>query len=645
VAEALAYDRLEAQEIGATERKVLEIASRIVLQGETPDALLTRLLTQGVLRRQSAIRLQFPYPIVQEYLAACHLVREEPQTLSRRIDDAIQRPWAQAVQFALELHPDPSPTICAMLGRCDDAFSTGLRLIARCIVNGAKVDVALREEVAKRLAVVWAGSSWRIRRRVGRMMVDGFSRPLLPEVRAVLRCHWLVESGAGEIVAQASDPDLTKEVLQALLDQGLPRFITLRSLQPAIDRLGDVALRMYVQKARDPSTSTEQLAGLSELVGALDPTCITADLAFDIACDEALPDELRLKAFSVAGDSLDQRAWPVINRALRSGDNGDRWAALRAVSRSLDPREAILSIVRDESLGLDKREEVASAIKLILKDDAVRLSFIRACGRDATVPSALRGIMLAFSARYGDEPAFRELVNGLGTAELRLAGATVALFGHYPMRELGVAAAESVRRRVNSAKEAAAFAGFAVIGMTSVFEMDSFQCGVLQSAPPHPALGAWADLVEDWMDRNDASEIERITIVVAAVRLASRQAIDRLEGIVHGLGDPDDARFDTEDEYGMTIRSAFDELRRKRRLLPLSLAERLARAQRSNVPFAGVEAITAHSNHAALDLLVALHNHRPEAADLRSTLFEAIEPLAARLGVTIVRVGRSLAVK
>lgn len=641
VAEALAYGRLEAQEIGATEREVLEVATRVGLQEETPDAVLARLLTQGVLRRQSAIRLQFPYPIVQEYLAACHLVREHPQTLSQRIDDAIQRPWAQVVQFALELHPQPSPIIREMLVRMDDAFSTGLRLVARCIVNGAQVDAALRDEVARQLAAVWVGSSWRIRERVGRLIVDGFSQPLLPEVRTVLGHRWLVHSGAGEIVTQANDPALTREVLSELLDRGLERFMHLRSLQLAIDRLGDEALSMYADKAREPDISGDQLAGLSDLVGALEPAQITTELALNLACDEALPDELRLEAFSIAGNSLDHRAWPIIDRALRSSYYGDRWAALKAASRSPDPSGTLVSLLRDESLDLERREEIAGHITYVIKNDDDRRRFVRDCARDETLEPTLRDIMLTFSARYGDEQAFRMLVENLATADLRFASATVSLFGHYPFRDLGITAATAVHTRVHDAREAAAFASSAATGMTYIFEMDSFRSGTLQHAPPHPAIDAWLELVESWMDRDDATEIQQITIAVAALRLGSLRAADRLECLVLALSDLDNTRYDEEDQDGHTIRSAIDELQRKRRLLPLPLSESFVRTKRANIPYAGVYAIAAHRDRPALDLLIALHNEPPKA-DLRSVLFEAIEPLAERLGVTVVRDGPSL---
>lgn len=639
VAEALAFGRLEAQEIGATEREVLDAAARVGVHKESSDAVLACLLTQGVLRRQSAIRLQFPYPIVQEYLAACYLVREHPQTLSQRIDDAIQRPWAQVVQFALELHPQPSPIIRQMLGRRDDAFSTGLRLVARCIVNGAKVDSALRDEVATQLAAVWVESSWFIRERIGRIIVDGFSKPLLPEIRALLTQHRLVSSGAGEIVTQTNDPTLTREVLFALLEHGLERHMSLHSLQPAIDCLGDEAIDIYIDKARDPNLSDEQLAGLADLIGSLNPDRITPELALNLACNDAFPDDMRLEAFSIAGKSLDNRAWPIIERAIRS--ENDRWPALKAVSRCPDPRAAVLNFLRDESLDLETREAIAGSVTYILKTDEERVSFVRDSAQDASLSASLRCIMLLLSARFSDETAFRIMVGDLATTDLRFAEITISLFGHYPIRDLGITAAAAVGARVNDSRTAAAFADRAVFGMTYIFEMDSFGGGALLPAPPHPALDTWADLVDSWMDRNDSSEIQQITITLAAMRLGSVRAIDRLERLVYALGDPDDARFDEEDKHGHKIRSAIDELQRRRSLLPLSLAEGFARSQRPNVPFAGVNAITAHGNRPALDLLIALHNDQSKTS-LRSTLFEAIEPIAGRLGVMVVRADRHL---
>lgn len=380
VAEALAYTRIERHEIGATEREVQDVAARVC--DGSPEVLLESLLSNGVLRRQSAIRLQFPYPIVQEYLAACYLVREYPETLAQRTDDALQRPWAQVIQFALELHPSPSEIVRLMLDRPDDAFATGLRLIGRCIANGAKVQTDLRNEVAGRLASAWSKASLRNGDRIGRLIVDGFSVPLSPEIRSMLSYPWLLHHGADEIVIRENDPNLTIEVLTGLLERGIDRFNTWQPLQPALDRIADDVLKIYANVARRPGTTADEFSGLSSLVGALDPNHVTTAIALDLALDETLPDELRLKAFALTTTSLDDRAWPIIMRVLRSDDGHEDWAALQCIRRIAHVGEVVLDLFREPTLSANKRLKLASHIESLIPGEQERIAFIHKSGAD-----------------------------------------------------------------------------------------------------------------------------------------------------------------------------------------------------------------------------------------------------------------------
>jgi hypothetical protein len=77
-----------------------------------------------------------------------------------------------------------------------------------------------------------------------------------------------------------------------------------------------------------------------------------------------------------------------------------------------------------------------------------------------------------------------------------------------------------------------------------------------------------------------------------------------------------DAPIFDEDEYGFTISHAFAELRLRRPLIPLENAERLARANRPNVPWQGIGMISAHGNREALQLLLKLYD---EFSDLVRT--------------------------
>jgi hypothetical protein len=635
VAEALAYSRLQAQEIGATEREVVDTVLRVGIGDVSPEAILACLQTQGLLRKQSNIRLQFPYPIVQEYLAACHLLREHPQELPARIDDVLQRPWAQVIQFALEMHDSPTHLIRSMLARDDDAFFTGLRLVARCILNGAKADTALKEEVTRRLASAWSLPSWRLREQIGRLLVDGFSQPLLPEVRSLLGRQELEHHGAGEIACRINDPTLTREILTQRLQHGLGQFTYMHPLQPAIDRIGNEALSMYGQMARSPSTSEEAHEGLCNLIGALDPKGVSATLALALACDESMSDTLRLRAFSIAGDSLDARAWPLLHRALRSDDYRERWAGQDALIRAPDPQPTLLSWLRDDGLSIEMREEIVGRIARRRRKKADIPNILKLGADDISLPISLRHVLRLFVAGEGHEASFLELLNNLSSLELRLASATIALLGKFPSIDLGIQAAQAVRERVHDTREAVGFSQAAATGLLYDLEMSSPGGGVLRPTLPHPSLHVWLDLVESWMDREDASEIQRLTLAAAAVRLGSVRAVDRLHQLVLAIDNPDDARYDAEDEDGHQIRGAIDELQGRRRLLPLAQIDRLARCKRPNIAYTAVNALAAHGSHQALDQMIKLHNEL--SGHLRSSLFDAVEPVSGRLGLTVHR--------
>jgi len=139
IAQRLAFERIEQQEIGATELEIRRVVGAFSKSQNESNRLFDRLKINGILKPQSSVRLQFPYPIVQEYLAACHLIERDSSSLEQRISDAVHRPWAQVLQFALEMHSNPESIMRAMLEKQEDAFRTGLRLVGRCIANGASV--------------------------------------------------------------------------------------------------------------------------------------------------------------------------------------------------------------------------------------------------------------------------------------------------------------------------------------------------------------------------------------------------------------------------------------------------------------------------------------------------------------------------
>src|SRR3546814_11322730 len=99
------------------------------------DRLYDNAILCGLLRRHGCGRLAFPFPIVQEYLAARELGERHGDEIAARAARAAERPWAQAIQFALEQLPDASAIVRALLDRKDDAFASMARLLGCCIIN------------------------------------------------------------------------------------------------------------------------------------------------------------------------------------------------------------------------------------------------------------------------------------------------------------------------------------------------------------------------------------------------------------------------------------------------------------------------------------------------------------------------------
>lgn len=639
VAETLAFERLERQEIGASEREVREITSRIAQSTAEAELLFERLHANGILRRQSSIRLQFPFPIVQEYLAACYLLRRSPESLSSRIDDAIQRPWAQVIQFALEQHPDPVPVISAMLERTDDAFCTGLRLVGRCIANGARVNASIRDEVADRLVQFWVAASYGARSRVGGLIAESFSSPMRPALREAVHHRWLMHDGGGQIVSSEDDQELTMSILNGFMDGKLDRFTLYHSFKPAVSAAGNVAFKAILDRYHISDVSTQR-EGLGSLLEHFLPDSVSSDLVLAAASDHRLPRKTRLRILCIAGPPLSAESIELIRSAFFQEDENDLWSAMRLLSVHPHRGDEFKRLLRDEQLPLERRKKIVGFLNHLFSTVAERTAFIAKCIAEVDIHPDILDIVRLFSARFGDRSAFTQLVEKMADGRIELAAQAVSLFGHHPDRILAERAADLSEKHIVDVQDAVRLGHAATTGMLYVFEMDSLMGGSLRHAAPHAGTGRWMQLVEKWSDRDDLGIVQKLQLLTSASRLGSIRARAKLRAEVLLL-DPDAAVFDLEDGYGNMMSNAIREVRRTALPLPLSLGEKFVRAKRPNLPQVGTTAIAAHGNHEALQLLLKLHGEVAEWF-VRSTLEDAIESLSAKLSVAVRRDGDTL---
>ena len=643
IAEYLAFERLERQEIGASEKEVRESITSIVPKGHNLEDIFQCLLASGILKRQSAIRLQFPFPIVQEYLAACYLVNHRTETIADHIEDALRRPWAQVIQFAVELSANPEPLVRAILDREDDAFCTSVRLVARCVANGATVQESIRREISEKLTTYWRMASVSSRERVGALLLDGFSEPARKDLRSALHQPGLLNFGGGEIVSRIAEPQLTLSVLDTILHGSLDHFNIFHSLKPALNAVADDAFQAVAHRILALELDDDKIRALEGLLSHFSDGNVTRDIALSLASNETLPPPLRLEAYRCAGAPVQQEALALIKVCLRNLESIGFWPPIELLALHPDRDQVLLDVLRDPQLTIEQKKKILSAIRPAFLDIDERIIFLNRGAGDSTLDPELQPLFMLFSARYGNDSSFRALVESLKESPLEVAGCTISLFGHYQDRELAVRAADLVRERVTSAEEALALAGSAVCGMLYLFEMDFLFSGGLDDLLPHPGIDAWQTLLLDWSRAFEMNKVQQISMLTKTSQLGSGEANKQLHELLLSMGDPRAAVFD-EDEHGHVLSSAFAEVRLQRPLLPLDEAERLVRTDRMNVPQAGVGVISAHGTREALDVLLKLYDETNDWFR-RDMIATAVESLSAKLDVPVVRDGRNLIVR
>ena len=636
VAEKLAFDRLEQQSIGVLELQVRKVLEEVATDTDEATFLFDRLQINGVLKRQSSVRLSFPYPIVQEYLAACFLVAEHPKSIGTRIDDAVQRPWAQVLQFALELHDCPEPILKEMANADQDAFCSGLRLVGRCIANGASVSSEFRDLVGDRLADYWSGSPFRSRDQVGRLVLDGFAENPTPKLKRTLHKAWLIQGGAGDIISKINDKALTLSVTASLLESDRSSFMYYRSLQPALNSVGDAVLELIVSKLEMPEVTGERAEQLASMIGNLSATGVSRDFALTVARNTSLPLPARSLAYGAAGAPLPNDGALLCMETYRSEDWDNNYFVRDLVSLNEDPETFIQELIDDPSVPIERRRSVVARLQHDLPTSAQRRALAeRNIARDDIDPE-LRTTFQLFEIRHGNRSIYESMMKRATELDVHTLGTLLSLSGHSPNRILGDQAAKEVQARSLSADDLVSLASSVNIGMLYIFEMDMLDVGALRFTLPHPSIEQWRAIIEEWSARNDLMPIQTIQLLAHASEMGSEWAANELATRIKSIENFDAHEWLEADEDGHSIGRALRLIRQREPTMETELLERVVASERYNIKQDGILALEARSDENALTMLIQLHGNEVEWFT-RSRIASAVELVSSRLGIIVMK--------
>lgn len=630
-AEHLAFEMLEQGRIGGSERTVRKLLDAHADAPLPAGGLFDDALTSGLLRRDGGTRVVFPFPIVQEYLAACWLLAHRTDEIPSRAERAVDRPWAQVVQFALEGLDDGTVVARRLLDRPDDAFANTTRLLARCILNGMTCDPDLRDEVGGRLVAAWGSPSFWTARRIGQLLRDGWTQPLLPALRTALAEARNFHSGGDDMLAMLEDEDLAIHALRRLVESD-PVPAHLSGFQPYVTRISDRAFDIYSAKARQPDLPAEDAWAIGVLLGRLELGVAGTDRVRTMSRDPAVAPNVRLAAFGL----LDEPApafWALVDSALKSDDFHDRWAALDAIKCAPDAEERLIGLLSDADLPDACRTDISERLQSILGEGARLAAFVRSAQADLRLPEQTILQLRVWAASTGDEAAFQGLVAEFGVLPADAVSLTLELLNHYPSRAVGRQVAEALRDRRFPPAERVEVSRALLSGSTHRYKRHGLRSATLETSPPHPEIDLFKGQIAVWRAEEDYDREQSLRMECIACEADLRDAVPRLKALLTDIADNHEVG-GHEAPLNWPVRNALDQLDRRGDPLPLPTLDRLIRSSSSNARIGAIHQVGAVATRRALEYLVKFDCE--EEGDW-GLVFSAAERIATRLGITVLR--------
>lgn len=635
VAQRAAFEALEKGEIGVSQRLLERMLPTQQVQASS-RTVIEDLVKCGVLRRPEPSRYEFPFPIVQEYLAGCHLVEERANDIPRRLAALAKRPWAQAIQFALERHHDPAGIVDKLLDQPDDAFDTHMRLLGRCVVNGMKVTAKQRETITLRLLGLWDPDRYWSAQAVGNLIADGFAKPLAPELRERLFERRLLYSGSGRILCELADTSLTLEILRLFLSEGVALLLNLSEFQSEVDRIGREAFPLYIRAARVFSEIPDEIKGIATLIGHLSAANVDQKDVLDAVADDTLPVLIRTTALAKA-----QPGQPVtgaeilIRETLReTAFNVTSIAAAASLRGGVAPHTMIQWAQEVESTtGPQFIGEVISGC-----EPGRRWTLIEQVLSDSSLANAVREHALVFAMSFGSEEAFDELLKQFGNLKHEVVAATSALLGHFPTLRAAARLKAALEVRSWDAIERRSISSSLYTGLTGRLEIHSFSSGSMKATKIHPGSRLLTPLLSEWSNLGGYEACDALRMTLDLVRLGEGKALAEVRPrLAAALAAPKTGERDIHfQDY--VIGNAVEILQDKRDPLTLGELEEIARTRTYNARSSALRAIAWQGTTEACDSLMGLYSELTEAPS-KDSLLNALQTLASQLGlrVTVAR--------
>ena len=646
-AEQLAFKALEMgkTKLGETELDQILYSSST---GVSSADYISDLVVCGLLQR-SSYWLNFTFPIMQEYLAAHYLVKNYPDEVISRFELVARRPWTLTLQFAVEQHPEADQIIGELIEQPGDAFGTVLRLLGQCVVNGANVSVDTRSRLGELIGALWLSVPYPLNDNVGKLLANGFTSSLPNSVRGLLEQGRGLTSGGYEIVAVCEDPDLTRRVLTAFLEQDLELSNPLQEMQSAVDGIAPTALQLYMNRVKADHTTDKEIESLASLIRDLSPEYLSPEAYKSVTDDTDLPALVRLAGYFLGPQPLPDEALILAEEILRRPAMGrfivPGWnEAVDALWRSSNPVERWTNLVCDESLTEKRRDELLFALLNSRLTNEDKVDAIERLQATECLTTNLEHTALLLKGYLSNHDIIYEVADSLQELSIENLYLWAGIIGKDPSEERVAAALRNMNHLTLSSDQKVRLSNVLAFGLRFDVEMMAYKGSFAgRTERLHPAAPEAARIVGEWADSYDGDVDGVLSLLSAAVELGHREAIGWLREILLALIEQQPESL-LDHDFDHKVSNSLRALANSevgRRTLPLTTLRRYVEVSSSNAASQAVRMIASLANEEALETLMQLH----AAIDARlvwSSIETSLDELAGRLGVRIVRDGDGL---
>jgi hypothetical protein len=323
-AEILARAGLDNNEI-ATPETTARARLNVKLGDTRGDECVEDLLQCGLIVRRG-FRIGFSIATVQEYLVGCALADIGIPDVAIWFGKITRRPWAQAVQFAIEKSKNVETRLSEQLATQDDYFWTSLLLIARSIVNGTQVSKDFKRQVAVKLAEAWLSSTYDVGQSIGQLIADGFAKPPPLGLTELLKTKRAGHFGRIDILQRIGDGDLILDCLKEIVGEKDIRELWASAWIEALKSRAAEAVKILLDRASREKEDSLAAAVIAEVLYGL-RDCETVRWS-DITKNRIYPIAIRAAAHFGASTENSDDGRATITEFCRTSEHYNCWLSV-----------------------------------------------------------------------------------------------------------------------------------------------------------------------------------------------------------------------------------------------------------------------------------------------------------------------------